>query len=138
MLKPLWVFPCTALGLLAALPLCLFTPAKLSRVDGNIELVVFPGETPSSSWLARLPFAAITLGQVILACSEADLARLRRHEQAHVRQYQRWGVLFLLAYPAASLWAALLGRHPYRDNGFEIQARREDASPAANCKSEQI
>ena len=33
----------------------------------------------------------------------AELDRLRRHEQAHVLQYERWGLLFFVAYPAESL-----------------------------------
>ena len=37
-------------------------------------------------------------------------------------QYERWGPLFLLAYPAASAWAWLRGRRPYRDNAFERPA----------------
>jgi hypothetical protein len=40
-----------------------------------------------------------------------------------VRQYERWGAFFLLAYPAASLWQLLRGRRAHRDNPFEIEAR---------------
>lgn len=131
MFKILWAAPCTALGLLAALPLLLLTGAKLWRIEGTVEVAVFQGETPSRSVWARAPFSALTLGHIILGCSEAELARLRRHERAHVRQYERWGVLFLLAYPAASLLAALRGEHFYRDNCFEVQARLEEELPRA-------
>jgi len=48
-----------------------------------------------------------------------------------VRQYERWGVFFLLAYPAASLLAAWQGGHFYRDNCFEVQARLEETLPLA-------
>ncbi|RQO57206.1 hypothetical protein DBR47_15335 [Paucibacter sp. KBW04] len=129
MLKTLWAAPCSALGLLAALPLLLFAGAQLRRIEGRLEVALFQGETPRHSVWARMPFSALTLGHVILGCSEAELARLRRHEQAHVRQYERWGVLFLLAYPAASLLAALRGGHFYRDNCFEVQARLEEEWP---------
>ncbi|HEY0712144.1 MAG TPA: hypothetical protein VGF45_05695 [Polyangia bacterium] len=47
----------------------------------------------------------------------------RTHEREHVRQYLRWGALLLLAYPAASVWAALNGGHAYYDNVFERAAR---------------
>jgi hypothetical protein len=40
-----------------------------------------------------------------------------------VRQYERWGVVFFLAYPLSSLWQAARGRHYYWDNWFEVQAR---------------
>jgi hypothetical protein len=48
---------------------------------------------------------------------------VRAHEQAHVRQYERWGLFFFVAYPAASLWQLLRCRRPYLDNWFEVQAR---------------
>jgi hypothetical protein len=69
------------------------------------------------------PAAAITIGHVVLAQSSAALAQTRRHERVHVAQYERWGGLFLLAYPLASLWAGLRGKHPYLDNVFEVEAR---------------
>ena len=53
------------------------------------------------------------------------LDRVRRHEHAHVRQYERWGLLFFPAYAGASLVAWLCARHPYWHNHFECQARRE-------------
>ena len=67
----------------------------------------------------------MTLGHVILGASEADLDAARRHEQVHVRQYERWGPLFIPAYLAASAWLWLRGRDPYRDNPFERQAYDE-------------
>jgi hypothetical protein len=76
--------------------------------------------------LARLPellrFSAMTLGHVILAVDRSALAQLRLHEQVHVRQYERWGPLFLPAYLLSSLLQLLRGRNPYRENHFERQA----------------
>ena len=43
--------------------------------------------------LGRCGFSAMTLGHVVLATSQADLAVLRAHEQVHVGQYERWGPL---------------------------------------------
>jgi hypothetical protein len=66
--------------------------------------------------------SAMTLGHVVLGRDAGCLERTRAHERAHVRQFERWGPLFLPAYVAASL-AALVGRrHYYRDNRFERQA----------------
>lgn len=114
----LWAAPCSLLGLLLALPL-LLCGARASRQHGALEIALWPDDK-----MGRLPFAAITFGHVIIGQNRLLLARLRAHEQVHVRQYQRWGVLLLLAYPAASLWLWLRGKRPYRDNPFEVEARR--------------
>lgn len=75
---------------------------------------------------ARLPpafaFRAITLGHVILGVDGPALDAARRHEQVHVRQYERWGPLFLPAYLLSSAWQWLRGRRPYLDNHFEREA----------------
>lgn len=71
-----------------------------------------------------MPIAAITLGHVVLARTAADLARSRRHELVHVRQYERWGPFFPPLYLLASLAALGRGGHPYLDNHFEQEARR--------------
>lgn len=67
---------------------------------------------------------AITLGHVVLGATEDLLSECRAHERVHVRQYERWGILFPVLYLAASLLA--LARHgsAYADNTFERGARR--------------
>ncbi len=79
-----------------------------------------------ASWPRHLgwPYRAMALGHVVLCVDEIDASTLR-HELAHVRQHERWGPLFLPLYALASLWALLRGRHHYRDNAFEVSARRE-------------
>lgn len=81
-----------------------------------------------ASWPRRLGwrYRAITLGQVVL-CVDAVDDDLLAHERAHVRQWERWGPLFLVAYPIASLCAIVTGRHPYRDNRFEVAGRKRAA-----------
>jgi hypothetical protein len=64
---------------------------------------------------------------VILGLGPDVLARVRSHEKAHVRQYERWGVLFFPLYAASSLAAWLNHRSPYWHNHFERQARHEAA-----------
>ena len=66
--------------------------------------------------------SAMALGHVILGQTEADLDDAYEHELVHVRQYERWGPLFVPVYLAASVWQWLRGRHPYWDNPFEREA----------------
>ena len=52
----------------------------------------------------------------------ASLIAHRRHERIHVRQYERWGVLFIPLYCASSLLQFFRGRDPYLENRFEREA----------------
>lgn len=77
--------------------------------------------------LAHLPFvqggaSAITLGHVVLGRTQQDLDRTRSHERIHVRQYERWGPVFVVAYVLSGLWVWARGKDPYRDNRFEVEA----------------
>jgi hypothetical protein len=73
-------------------------------------------------------YRAITFGHVVLSVDELDEITMR-HELEHVRQYERWGPIYLPAYLAASVRALLRGEHHYRDNTFEIAARRAEREP---------
>jgi hypothetical protein len=118
----LWAAPNTALGLVCA-GAARLTGGRARVVDGIVEahggvvawglrrLVPLPGGA-----------AALTLGHVVLGRDAAALAATRAHERVHVRQYERWGVLFLPAYAAASLWALARHRSAYRANRFEREA----------------
>lgn len=119
----LWAAPTTAVGLLVAL-LALATGGRTRRVRGVLECW---GGAPRLL-LARRPFraSALTLGHVIVGASDRALERCRAHEHVHVRQAERWGPLFIPAYLAAGLWASLRGRHHYRDNPFEVEARKHE------------
>ncbi|MEO8323028.1 MAG: hypothetical protein ABI571_02700 [Actinomycetota bacterium] len=77
-----------------------------------------------ASWPARLRwrFTAITFGHVVLSVDDLPEETLR-HELVHVRQYERWGPLFIPAYLGASVVAVARGGHRYRDNHFEVAAR---------------
>ena len=122
--------------------LCAVAPAiafgaTARAVDGVIEVALSGFRQPYAFYRA-LPFSAITLGHVVLATSQAELDRLRAHEQAHVRQYEVWGVFFLLAYPAASLWQMLRGRRAHLDNWFEVQARKAASNASRVAQHRQI
>ena len=116
-----WAAPATALGLACIAAGC--RHASVRYVDGVIEAC-----GPSIAWgLRHLTLidggaSALTLGHVVLARDAETLEWTRTHERVHVRQYERWGVLFVPAYVIASIWAAARGRHFYFDNPFEAEA----------------
>jgi hypothetical protein len=68
--------------------------------------------------------AAMTLGHIILGQTKKTLDVSRDHEQVHVRQYERWGPLFLWAYFGSSTILWFSGRDAYLDNPFEVEAYR--------------
>jgi hypothetical protein len=83
-----------------------------------------------SRWLAcKNGFAAMTLGHIIIGRDEPCLDSCRDHEQAHVRQVERWGAAFVPAYLLASYLAWRRGEHYYLDNWFERDARRACGEP---------
>lgn len=116
----LWASPNSVIGLVLALAFAA-VGARLRTVDGVLE-VALAGR--SRGGRSRLPFVAITFGHVVLGASPHDLERLRAHEHVHVRQCERWGPLFLPAYLLAGAWQWARGRRAYRDNPFEVEARR--------------
>jgi hypothetical protein len=131
-IRRVWAFPATALGLVATLVAMAFG-ATARVVDGVIETagggtVRFVALLPR-----RLRFGAMTLGHVIVGIDHATLAAVREHEHAHVRQYERWGFLFLPLYLGSCLVQLATGRDPYWDNRFERQAYAQSAtSPRAD------
>ena len=126
----LWPAPWTLLGLLAALA-ALACGARAQRVGGVLEVSGGSLGRRAARGVGPFNVLAITLGHVVLGSSAQTMAELRAHERVHVRQYERWGPLFVPAYLASSLWQALNGRHPYRDNRFERPAFAAEAAEAA-------
>lgn len=125
LLRWIWALPATAIGLaVAACAFCLGARPRLA--DGVIEVCGRPARARGRRRGARID--AITFGHVVIGRSDAALERLRTHERAHVRQYERWGVFLLPAYLLSSLWQLLQGRHPYYHNAFEVEAFREAAA----------
>lgn len=123
MLRYLWPSPATAFGLTAAaVMVCLGGKARL--VSGVVEVGGGRAGALASFFPRAMHFEAITLGHVVLGRTEAVLSCMRAHERVHVRQYERWGVLFFPLYAGSSLWQLLRGRDPYRHNCFEREAFR--------------
>lgn len=127
-LRYLWALPVTLLGVLLALA-ARGSGGAMWQVEGVLEAA---GGWPAGILRHGFPFsgpvAAITLGHVVLGVSSSALAATRAHERAHVRQFERWGVLLLLLYPLAGLLAWLRGGNSYRDNLFEREARLAEAA----------
>jgi len=98
----------------------------LARLLG--QLACFPGPMGTTICQVRrlVPSwaGAQTWGRVILVAEGQDWRAHWPHEYVHVRQWRRWRVLFPLAYLLASLFVWIRGGHPYRDNPFEVEARR--------------
>jgi hypothetical protein len=118
--KWLWASPWSAAGL-AAGAIALASGGRVQRRCGIIEFQ--GGVIPRL--LALLPggaCAAITLGHVVLGRTGGCLDSCRTHEMVHVRQYERWGPLFIPAYLAASAFIWFRGGDAYRDNPFEREA----------------
>ena len=113
-----WAMPTSLVGVLLGLA-CLPFGAQARWVGGALEIAALK-QAPQRRW----PFAAITLGHVIVGTHAGELERLRAHEQVHVRQCERWGPLFLPAYVLAGVWQWARGRDAYWDNPFEVEARR--------------
>ena len=70
--------------------------------------------------------AAQTWGGVVLTRYEKSPLAMLRHEDRHATQWAILGVLFMLAYPLASLVASLKGAHYYHGNWFEVDASRHE------------
>jgi hypothetical protein len=117
----LWAMPNTCLG--AVLAVAALAGGGLRFVHGVVE-VHGPVVAWLLRWLVPLPCGAdaITFGHVVAGRTEVALQLTRAHERVHVRQYERWGPLFIPAYLLAGGWAWVRGRGAYRGNYFERQA----------------
>lgn len=134
LLRYLWVLPVSFLGMLAVL-LARGSGGVVQSVDGVLEAA---GGWPAWMLQRGFPFsgpvAAMTLGHVVVGVSLEALVATRAHERAHVRQFERWGVLLLLLYPLAGGLAWLRGGNPYRDNVFEREARAAESASSSRCR----
>ena len=127
-LAGLWASPGTVAGLIL-LAAARATGGAARPRDGALEAC--GGALPAiltGLGGGRLSIEAIALGHVILARSAESLDRFREHERVHVRQWERWGPVFPIAYVASSSWAWLRGRDAYWANVFELEAWKEAPS----------
>lgn len=85
-------------------------------------MLVWPWLRPVGQRLLLPSWLAITVGRWIFAWRPLNDAELA-HELAHVRQWQRYGLLFIPRYLRASWRAVRAGGDRYRDNAFERAAQ---------------
>lgn len=122
----IWAMPCSLIGMVLGF---LFVVCGGSVIihSGTLE---FTGGG-LGRLIKRLPkniaFCAITFGHTVLAVDQDTMDIVRAHEQVHIRQYERWGILFFPAYLLSSFFQLVMGRHPYFDNCFEHEARAKSA-----------
>jgi len=120
----IWALPNSVIGLLFW-PSVFLSDGGVRVVDGVLEL-----HGPFIAWVLRHCVLlrggawAITFGHVVLGRDEETLSLTRTHERAHVRQYERWGPVFIPAYLAAALWGLMTGTGAYHGNYFEREAVR--------------
>ncbi|MBI1890907.1 MAG: hypothetical protein HYS18_09690 [Burkholderiales bacterium] len=123
----IWALPLTLFGFLLALPALI--------IGGQLDIVL----RPTPALLVRGPFAdrllahhpfgamcAMAIGHIVIAQRQGLTPQILTHELAHVRQAAIWGILFPIAYVAASAWAKVRGEDAYWNNIFEIAARRAE------------
>ena len=116
-----WTAPNSLIGLTAG-AIGLLTGGKAQIAEGCIE---FYGGWVEKR-LEKLNVFGMTLGHTILGQTKNGLRIVRKHEQVHVRQYERWGPFFLPAYLGWSAWLWWQGKDYYRMNPFEVEAYRID------------
>ena len=116
----LWPLPLTAIGLFLALTVRI-TGGKWSFRAGVLETY-----GPAARLLLHCHpvkgVIAMALGHVVIARDDGCMAQTNAHEREHVRQFERWGLLFPLIYSGESIYRWLRGEHPYSDNRFERAA----------------
>lgn len=120
----LWASPGSLVGLAAGV-LGLLTGGRVQRVGRTLEFYGGFVRWVLERWPVRA--AAMTLGHVIIGRDRGSLESSREHELVHVRQYERWGPLFIPVYLLSSLYLWLRGRDAYFDNPFEREAYAADA-----------
>ena len=111
-----WASPYTLSGIAIGLLL----GGRFSRVEGVIE--IHGPRIAKALTSMPVPAMAMTFGHVVFGLNQSALDVTRRHEQVHVRQYERWGLFFAPAYLGASVYLYLRGRDAYRENPFEVEA----------------
>ncbi|MBI3863089.1 MAG: hypothetical protein HY290_14450 [Planctomycetia bacterium] len=127
----LWVAPVT-MGALLLVVAGVVTGGRPGVIRGVVEVhggLVTWLLRRGSPWMG--PIAAMTLGHVIIGRDQECLDHSRYHEHVHVRQYERWGPLFIPMYLGASVWCWFKGYDPYLDNPFELEAYAADQARRA-------
>jgi hypothetical protein len=122
-----WALPLTLFGMMLALPIILWR-GRVHLVRTTTPALMISGPV-ADYMLDRHPFGpmcAMAVGHVVIAEKRGLTPQVLTHELEHVRQAACWGILFPVAYLAASAWAAWHGQDAYWHNVFEVAARRAE------------
>jgi hypothetical protein len=108
-------------------------PSRVVDAGGVSAIVVEHPNVGRYFEMQMMPVQAQTLGRYVFARCPVPEHTLE-HEIEHIRQWQRFGPLYLPLYFGSSALALLRGRRPYWDNRFESAARRRaDRAPSASA-----
>jgi len=116
----IWAFPNSIIGIVIGL-IGMISGGKVQLKRGCLEFYggfvtwILENATTHGVW-------AMTLGHTIIGQNSYALKIARDHEQVHVRQYERWGPLFIPVYLLCSGYLWLRKKDCYRQNPFEIEA----------------
>ena len=103
-------------------------PAPTREYDAGDVRAVLVEDPRIGLWFRAqaIPVQAQTLGRYVLSRNSLTPDTLA-HEVEHVRQWERFGPLYLPLYFGSSALVALRGKRAYWDNGFEVAARERAA-----------
>lgn len=108
-------------------------PAPSRIVDAGAVSAILVEHPNVGRYFGRqlIPVQAQTLGRYVF-CRGPIPDQMLEHEIEHIRQWGRFGPLYLPLYFGSSAVELLRGRRPYWDNRFEVAARhRADRDMAA-------
>jgi hypothetical protein len=94
---------------------------KAVKSEKRDPVVVLPWLKRPMQRFVLANWVAITIGRRIFAWRELDEVELA-HELTHVKQWQRYGIGFIVRYFLASRAAAAAGGNRYFDNIYEKEA----------------
>jgi hypothetical protein len=124
LLRRAWrALPGDLLGLFVMRASGIAWPTREIQAGDVRALLVEDGRVDRYFSLHLIPVQAQTLGCYVFARGPIPPETLA-HEVEHIRQWRRFGPLYLPAYFAASVVALFGSGHPYADNWFEVAARR--------------
>jgi hypothetical protein len=99
-------------------------PTRSVRVGDVTALLVEDPRVGRWFRVNLMPVQAQTLGRYVFARGTVS-PQILAHECEHIRQWERFGPLYLATYLGSSAVARLRGGLPYWDNYFEVAARKK-------------
>jgi hypothetical protein len=123
--RDLWrALPGDLMGLIIMHGCGIAAPTREIRV-GDVTAVMVEDARVDHWFRAHLmPIEAQTMGRYVFARGTVA-PEILAHECEHIRQWERYGPLYLAAYMGSSALARLRGGQPYGDNRFEVAARKK-------------